>query len=197
MFNKNFFIFLTCLIVYPLPVLAHAFFGKIGFYDGISHPVLGLDHFFAMVSVGIVSAQIGGKAIWTVPATFVSIMTIGGLFGFFLIVYEFFFVEVGIVFSVILLGFTISIDKKIPKKIIIFFIGIFGFFHGTAHGLEVPAAANPLLFVLGFICGTTALHIFGVAIGYFSIKTAVSSVLLRLTGISFATYGIYLLTQIL
>ena len=195
--SKKFFIFLTCSLLYPLPVLAHSFLGRIGFYDGLSHPVLGLDHFLAMVSVGIVSAQIGGKAIWTVPATFVSIMTIGGLFGFFLIIYEFFFVEVGIVFSVILLGFAISIDKKIPTKVIIFFVGSFGFFHGTAHGIEVPAAANPLLFVLGFICGTTALHIFGVAIGYFSIKTAVSSVLLRLTGISFATYGIYLLTQIL
>ena len=194
--NKNLFIFLTCLLIYSLPVLAHSFTGRIGFYDGISHPVLGLDHFLAMVSVGIVSAQIGGRAIWTVPVTFVSIMTIGGLFAFFLIIKEFFFVEVGIVFSVILLGFTISIDKKIPKKIIIFFVGIFGFFHGTAHGIEVPAAANPLLFVLGFICGTTALHLFGVAIGYFSIKTTVSSALLRLIGISFATYGIYLLTQI-
>ena len=196
MFNKNFFVFLICSIIYPLPVLAHAFFGKIGFYDGISHPVLGLDHFLAMVSVGIVSAQIGGKAIWTVPTTFVSIMTIGGLFGFFLIIYEFFFVEVGIVFSVILLGFAISIDKKIPTKVIIFFVGIFGFFHGTAHGIEVPAAANPILFVLGFIFGTTALHLFGVAIGYFSIKTTISSIMLRLVGISFAIYGIYLLTQI-
>ena len=138
--NKNFFIFLICLLFYSLPALAHSFTGRIGFYDGISHPVLGLDHFLAMVSVGIVSAQIGGKAIWTVPATFVSIMTIGGLFGFFLIIYEFFFVEVGIVFSVILLGFAISIDKKIPTKVIIFFVGSFGFFHGTAHGIEVPAS---------------------------------------------------------
>ena len=142
--NKNIFIFVVFLLIYPLPVLAHNFTGMVGFYDGISHPVLGLDHFLAMVSVGIVSAQIGGKAIWTVPATFVSIMTIGGLFGFFLIIYEFFFVEVGIVFSVILLGFAISIDKKIPTKVIIFFVGIFGFFHGTAHGIEVPAAANPI-----------------------------------------------------
>ena len=194
--NKNLFIFLTCLLIYPLPALAHIFTGKVGFYDGISHPVLGLDHFLAMISVGILSAQIGGRAIWTVPATFVLIMTIGGLFGFFLIIYEFFFVEIGIIFSVILLGFAISIDKKIPTNVIIFFVGIFGFFHGVAHGLEVPVAANPILFVLGFICGTTALHLFGVAIGYFSIKTAISSVLLRLTGISFAIYGIYLLTQI-
>ena len=168
----------------------------VGFYDGISHPVLGLDHFLAMISVGIVSAQIGGKAIWTVPTTFVLIMTIGGLFGFLLIIDEFFFVEVGIILSVILLGFGISIEKKIPTKLIIFFVGIFGLFHGTAHGIEVPAAANPLLFVLGFICGTTVLHLFGVSISYFSIKTTISSILLRLTGILFSIYGLYLLTQI-
>ena len=193
MFNKKFYIFLTCLLVYPLPALAHAFFGKIGFYDGISHPVLGLDHFLAMISVGILSAQIGGRAIWTVPSTFVIIMIIGGLFGFLLIIEEFYFVEIGIILSVIFLGLGISIEKKIPTKLIMIFVGIFGFFHGTAHGLEVPAAANPILFVLGFICGTSALHLFGVAIGHFSIKTALSSILLRLTGITFAIYGIYLL----
>ena len=194
--NKNFFIFLTFLLVYPLPALAHSFTGRVGFYDGLSHPVLGLDHFLAMVSVGIVSAQIGGKAIWTVPATFVSIMTIGGLFGFFLLIYEYFFVEVGIIFSVIFLGFGISIQKKISTKLIIFFVGIFGLFHGIAHGIEIPAAANPLLFVLGFVCGTTILHLFGVSIGHFSIKKTISSILLRISGISFATYGLYLLTQI-
>ena len=193
MFNKNFFIFLTCLLIYPLPVLAHSFFGKIGFFDGISHPVLGLDHFLAMISVGILSAQIGGKAIWKVPLTFVAIMTIGGLFGFLLIIDEFYFVEIGIILSVILLGFGISIEKKIPAKLIMAFVGIFGLFHGIAHGLEVPAAANPILFVLGFICGTSALHLFGVAIGFFSIKTAISSILLRFTGITFGIYGIYLL----
>ena len=194
--NKNIFIFLICLLAYPFPAIAHNFTGMVGFYDGISHPVLGFDHFLAMISVGIVSAQIGGKAIWTVPATFVIIMTLGGVFGFLLIINEFFFVEVGIILSVILLGFGISIEKKIPTKLIMVFVGIFGLFHGIAHGIEVPAAANPLLFVLGFICGTSALHIFGVGIGYFSIKTAISSILLRLTGILFAIYGIYLFTQI-
>ena len=191
--NKNLFIFLVFLLIYPLPVFAHNFTGMVGFYDGISHPVLGFDHFLAMISVGIVSAQIGGRAIWTVPTTFVSIMTIGGLFGFFLIIDEFFFVEVGIVFSVILLGFGISIEKKLPTNIIMIFVGIFGLFHGIAHGIEVPAAANPLLFVLGFICGTTALHIFGVGIGYFTIKTTISLILLRVTGMLFGIYGIYLL----
>ena len=195
--NKKIFIFLIYLSFYPLPVLAHNITGKIGFYDGLSHPVLGLDHLLAMICVGILSAQIGGKAIWTVPTTFVTIMTIGGLLGFLLIIDEFYFVEVGIVFSVILLGFGISIEKKIPVKLIMIFVGIFGLFHGIAHGLEVPAAANPVLFVLGFIFGTTTLHLLGVAIGYFSIKKTISLILLRLTGVSFSIYGIYLLNEIL
>jgi len=194
---KKIFISLIYLSFYPLPVLAHNITGKIGFYDGLSHPVLGLDHLLAMICVGILSAQIGGKAIWTVPTTFVTIMTIGGLLGFLLIIDEFYFVEVGIVFSVILLGFGISIEKKIPIKLIMIFVGIFGLFHGIAHGLEVPAAANPILFVLGFIFGTTTLHLLGVAIGYFSIKKTISLILLRLTGVSFSIYGIYLLNEIL
>jgi len=37
--------------------------GKVRFYDGLSHPVLGLNHLLAMISVGIISAQIGGKTI--------------------------------------------------------------------------------------------------------------------------------------
>lgn len=192
MFNIKFIIILSYFLVNPLPALAHAFFGKEGFYDGISHPVLGLDHLLAMICVGIISAQIGGRAIWTVPFTFVSIMTIGGLFGFLLIVQEFYFVEVGIILSVILLGIAISIQKKIPIFLIMIFVGIFGLFHGIAHGLEIPAASSPILFILGFICGTTALHIFGVIVGHLSLKTKMSLNLLRLTGIIFSVYGMYL-----
>ena len=76
------------------------------------------------------------------------------------------------------------------------FVGLFGLFHGIAHGLEIPAAASPLLFILGFIIGTTALHLFGVVIGHYAIKTSISLKILRLTGVTFAIYGIYLLIGI-
>ena len=76
------------------------------------------------------------------------------------------------------------------------FVGIFGFCHGTAHGLEMPNAANPLYFALGFVTGTTILHLFGVGIGYYSIKTNLTSLLLRLTGIIFSIYGVYLIFSI-
>ena len=185
---------------------AHTYTGMIGFYDGLSHPVLGLDHFLAMISVGIISAQIGGRAIWTIPSIFVLIMIVGGLIGiyaeinqllksaslneigqtFILADFLYLLIEIGILVSVIVLGLSIAIEKKLPVEITMIFVGIFGFFHGSAHGLEMPWAANPFLFALGFATGTTTLHIFGVIIGYFAVKTKLSILILRITGICFA-----------
>ena len=110
----NLILFFLSLIFFTSAVHAHTFTGMVGFYDGLSHPVLGIDHFLAMVSVGIVSAQIGGRAIWTIPATFVLMMIIGGTIGMLIEVFffnleesAFIVVEYGIVFSVILLGLSL------------------------------------------------------------------------------------------
>ena len=193
---KRFLTYLFLSLLFPSYAFAHMIIGRVGFFDGLTHPVLGLDHLLAMVSVGIISAQIGGRAIWTVPSAFVALMIIGGIFGFSLIVDNFYFVEIGIIVSVILLGLAISVEKKIPTNLIMIFVGLFGLFHGIAHGLEIPAAASPLLFILGFIVGTATLHIFGVVIGHYAIKTSISLKILKLSGVTFAIYGIYLLIGI-
>ena len=185
-------------------VKAHTFTGMIGFYDGISHPVLGLDHFLAMVSVGIISAQIGGRYIWIIPSVFVIMMIFGGVIGMVLEINQMLFtnyiienistfIETGIYLSLILLGLTIAIEKKISLNLIILFISIFGLCHGAAHGLEIPWAANPILFGLGFATGTSTLHLFGVGIGIFSIQNKYSYSLLRLSGACCALYGTYLI----
>jgi urease accessory protein len=49
--------------------------------DGLMHPVFGVDHLLAMVSVGVVSVQLGGANIWRLPLAFVVAMTIGGVIG--------------------------------------------------------------------------------------------------------------------
>ena len=183
-----------------LPVDAHTFTGMIGFYDGLSHPVLGIDHFLAMVSVGIISSQIGGRAIWTIPSTFVFMMIVGGMLGmvaelflFNLIEIFIVLVEFGIIFSVILLGLAIAFGKKILTNLTIFFICIFGLCHGLAHGMEMPWAANPILFAIGFSSGTAILHLFGVILGGLLIKNHYLLLLLRFIGIAFASYGVLLL----
>ncbi|MEW5726225.1 MAG: HupE/UreJ family protein, partial [Pseudomonadota bacterium] len=52
-----------------------------GFAAGLSHPVGGLDHLLAMVTVGLWAAQDGGRAVWAVPAAFLASMVGGGLLG--------------------------------------------------------------------------------------------------------------------
>ena len=192
--------FLLFLLLISFPVNAHTFTGMIGFYDGLSHPVLGIDHFLAMVSVGIISTQIGGRAIWTVPGTFVLMMLIGGILGMIAEIFLLNFTEIliilvefGIILSVILLGLVISIGKKLSISLVMFFVSIFGLCHGLAHGMEMPWAVNPILFALGFTSGTATLHLFGVIIGSLLIRNNYSSLFLRLIGIACACYGVLLL----
>ena len=52
-----------------------------GLLNGVFHPILGVDHLLAMVAVGILSVRLGGKAVWQVPATFVSVMVVLGILG--------------------------------------------------------------------------------------------------------------------
>ena len=188
-------LFIIILLIIK-PLYAHTFTGMNGFFDGLSHPVLGLDHFLAMVCVGVVSSQIGGKAIWSVPSLFVLFMIVGGAAGLFieiLAVTLFDIIEWGIILSVIFLGLSVAIEKKLPTNIIMIAVVFFGSFHGLAHGIEMPWAANPILFALGFSSGTAALHLFGVGIGLLLIKNSFLNTILRILGFICASYGFFLI----
>lgn len=191
--------YLLLILFFPAVSQAHSFSGMMGFYDGISHPVLGLDHFLAMVSVGIISAQLGGRAIWTVPATFVLVMLVGGLAGIYIESQQValheagfsFFIEFGIALSVVFLALAIVISKKLPVNLTMVFVGFFGLCHGLAHGIEMPMAATPALFALGFLMSTAMLHLFGVIVGHYAIKAKLSAILLRLAALSFSYFGFH------
>ena len=187
------FLFITILSIIK-PLYAHTFTGMNGFYDGLSHPVLGLDHFLAMVCVGVVSSQIGGRAIWTVPSLFVLFMIIGGAAGLFIEIFAITLssiIEWGIIFSVIFLGLSVAIEKKLSTNIIMIAVAFFGLFHGLAHGIEMPWAVNPILFALGFSTGTAALHLFGVGIGLSLSKNNFLNIILRILGFGCALFGFY------
>ncbi len=166
--------------------------GGTGFLSGFEHPVLGFDHFLAMVSVGIWSAQIGGRAIWFVPATFVTFMIVGGILGILEIDIPLF--EVGIATSVFLLGVAIATERYISVKIGLLFISFFGIFHGYAHGVEMPNILNPFLFSLGFVLSTSLIHILGVFIGIFALKSEKSRAILRYIGAGIAGIGLHIFT---
>ena len=64
------------------PALAHTGHGDThGLIHGFIHPLGGLDHVLAMVAVGLLAAQQGGRSSWAVPAAFVTMMVLGAALG--------------------------------------------------------------------------------------------------------------------
>jgi urease accessory protein len=144
-----------------------------------------------MVSVGILSAQLGGRAIWTVPAAFVAAMAVGGGLG--IVNAGLTVVEAGIALSVLVLGIAIAAERKLPLMLAMASVGFFGIFHGYAHGAEMPRVAEPIRYAAGFLTGTAGLHILGIIIGDISQHYARGKVLLRLAGAAIASIGTWFL----
>jgi urease accessory protein len=152
------------LTLIAAPADAHIRRGEAsGFLSGLAHPVSGLDHIIAMVAVGLWGAQLGAPAIWLLPVTFPLVMAFGGFLG--LIGIPLPGVEIGIALSGVLLGAVVLLEFKAPLYIAAALVGFFGLYHGHAHGAELPPGEDGLLYSLGFVLATGALHAAGIAIG--------------------------------
>ena len=154
----------AALTLLPQLAFAHTGVGDVhGFSHGFAHPLGGLDHLLAMVTVGIFAWQLGGRAVWAVPATFVGLMAVGGALGISGIDVP--FVELGIALSVIVLGGVVAFGVKAPLAAAMAMVGFFAIFHGHAHGAEMPADASGLAYGLGFMSATALLHVAGLGLG--------------------------------
>jgi urease accessory protein len=158
---------LPVVLLLLLPSLAQAHPGlpghTHGFSNGLLHPLTGLDHICAMVAVGLWAAQRGGRALWLVPLTFVSIMVIGGIFGMGGVGIP--YVEQGIAASVLVLGIFIAAAVRLPLAASAAIVGLFALFHGYAHGAEMPDSSSGFAYGIGFVVATASLHLSGIALG--------------------------------
>lgn len=147
------------------PALAHDEAGLVGgLLAGLAHPLTGLDHLLAMVSVGIWGAVLRRPLLVVLPILFPAMMAVGGLLG--IVGVPFPPVELGIAASVLLLGGAIAVSWRAPVWAAILLVGTFALFHGYAHGSELPDAADPILYSLGFMLSTGSLHVAGIGIGW-------------------------------
>ena len=160
-----------------------------GLMHGFMHPVTGLDHVAAMVAVGLWAAQLGGRAVWVVPASFVSLMAVGGALGEQGIYLP--FVEAGIAASVLVLGLAIAGAIRLPLTASAALVGVFALFHGHAHGTEMPEDATGLLYGIGFMIGSALLHVSGILLGLSAQKMA-SPKAIQIAGAAIAAMGVYL-----
>jgi len=148
----------------PEAALAHTEGGVAGgFVSGLLHPVLGWDHVVAMVAVGLWGAFLGAPAIWILPVVFPLVMALGAAFG--IVGLPLPAVEVGIAASAVVLGALILMAARPPLWVAAVIVGLFAIFHGYAHGTELPTAANPFAYGVGFVIATGALHMIGIAFG--------------------------------
>jgi urease accessory protein len=155
---------LAALLLAPTAALAHTGAGAVhGFAHGFMHPIGGLDHILAMVTVGILASQLGGRALWLVPGAFVLVMAAGGAAGVAGVNLP--FVEIGIAASVVVLGAMVALKMKAPVAAAMGLVGFFAIFHGYAHGAEMPSAAAGLTYGLGFMVATALLHVVGIGLG--------------------------------
>jgi len=178
-----------------IPIPTHLQLHGGGFEAGFFHPVLGFDHLLAMVAVGVISTLIGGRAIYLVPLTFVVVMMIGSIFGLYSswVLYD----EFAIALSVILLGLLIASGYKTSLIWSSMLVAFFAFFHGHAHGVEIPNASSVLWYITGFMIATILLHILGVSIGILSQQSKRGMTFLTHIGSGMASIGIYILYGLL
>lgn len=171
------------------PAFAHTgigMFGESGFAAGFAHPLFGMDHLLAMLGIGIWGAQLGGRASWLVPASFVGVM-IGGaalaLSGAGLPMVEF-----GIGGSVLVIGGLIAFGARLPLALAMGLAGLFALFHGHAHGTELPGFAHSAAYGAGFVVATAILHAAGFGIA-FVLQSQAARLPLRIGGAAMAVVG--------
>ena len=109
-----------------------------------------------MVAVGLFAANLGGRALLLAPATFVTIMAVGGALG--IAGVDIPFVETGIALCVIVLGLLLALQVSPPVGVAMGLVGFFALFHGHADGSEMPVDASGLGYALGFLTATATLH---------------------------------------
>ena len=178
-------------LVVALPVLAHEG-GDIagGFVAGFLHPLFGFDHVVAMVAVGLWGAVLGSPAIWVLPVAFPIVMALGGALGVRGVALP--GVEAGIALSAIILGLMVALAVRLPLPAACMLVGFFAIFHGHAHGTELPTAATPLAYSLGFVLATGMLHVSGIALGE-TRRWPQGKLIMRATGGLITAVGVYFL----
>ena len=158
-----------------------------GMLAGLLHPLTGIDHILAMLAVGLWSTQLGGRAQWLLPASFIVMLAVGGAVGATGGAMP--MIETGIVTSVLLLGVLVGFAVKLPLAPAALLVAVFAWCHGYAHGTEMPAMASGWLYGAGFVAASAALHGLGLTLGN---RVAPRSGWLRSGGAAISLAGVWL-----
>ena len=188
--------FVIFFVLAPAAALAHpGHDGAGGLAHCFVHPLTGIDHVLAMIAVGVLAAQYGGRALWLVPMSFLVAMAAAGAIGMAGIPVQ--IVEAGIGLSVVVLGLMIAFQIRPPTLVAMVVVGFFALFHGYAHGSEMPGGLAGLSFAAGFLGATALLLGAGVGLGLLLQRRTLSRRLIQAGGGAMALVGVAVLANFL
>ena len=162
---KNRAFILLGLLWPALPALAHT--GALGdhvhpgFMAGLLHPFTGIDHLAAMLAVGVWSA-LAVRPVWVAPLAFVALLGAGALGGLAGVAVP--GMEPMIAASLLVTGLLIATRAQWPVWAAALVAGLFAFFHGAAHGMELSGVGVAQA-LAGMLIGSAALHLAGIGLG--------------------------------
>ncbi|TBR42542.1 HupE/UreJ family protein [Marinomonas agarivorans] len=160
-----------------------------GLLSGFIHPFLGLDHILAMLAVGLWAGRLGKQARVQIPSMFVFVMAFACVLA--VLGMKVPYVEQGIALSVVFLGLLLLFSLRFSTVASATLIAFFAFFHGAAHGIEMPANVYTSLYIVGFAAASVLLHLCGILVSHLLFRTE-NPLFHRITGFTIFCAGISL-----
>lgn len=162
-----------------------------GLVAGLAHPLTGIDHLLAMTAVGLWATRVAPRQLWAVPLAFLVMLAGGAALG--MAGGELPWMEPLISASVLVVGLLLALNPRVPPAIAALISATCALAHGYAHGAELPEAATPLAYALGFMLTTAALHAAGIGLGLTLGAARIWT--FRVSGLGIAAVGVWLLSS--
>ncbi len=147
------------LLLMAQPATAHHAFGGEtpenffqGFLSGLAHPIIGIDHFAFVLSIGLIAASLV-SGIWIIISFLLAAMLGTGIH---LMSLNLPIPEIAIALSVITIGILLVLKKQLPLTVLIGLASIAGLFHGYAYGESIIGAK--MMPLISYLAGFTVIQ---------------------------------------
>jgi urease accessory protein len=189
------------LVFSAAPVLAHHPLaglpmetGVQGLLSGLAHPLLGFDHLFFVLAVGV-AAVLAGRRLGG-PLVYIGAMLAGC--GLALAGVSLPLAQAVIAASLLVLGGVILSGRTLGPGLVLALFAGFGLFHGAAfaEGIVGVEAAAPVTVQIGYLLGLGVVQ-YALALGAGLVTVAARAERVRLAGAMVAGVGLFLSLEVL
>ncbi|KTD75301.1 HupE/UreJ family protein [Legionella waltersii] len=185
----TFFITTLTVLIPSLACAHHAeFMQNEPFIQGLSMSIHGLDHLLFTIAVGIIAAQIGGKALWSIPLVFTIAILFAGLLNVSGLAIP--LLEYGILGSLIVCAALLSLNTGLSLLLTLCLIAFFTVFQGSALMPIDGFVHNVPFFVAG--CLVSALVVLSIGVGLGLVISRINSSLFRYVGVMLLVVAVVL-----